>query len=93
MAKRFETIQNRFLWGDAEDGRKYHLVKRSKVKLPVEKGGLGVRSFSEINLALQGKWIWRHMSDENFLQRMVIAARWGQGESDLIHVELGRCVG
>lgn len=55
VAKRLETIQNRFLWSDVEDNRKYHVVMWSEVKLPVERGGLGVRSLFEMNLTLQGK--------------------------------------
>lgn len=77
VAKRLESIQCWFLWGDGESKRKYHLVQWRNVKLTFEEGGLGVRSIVEMNMALISKWLWRFWYEEGFLWRRVVEARWG----------------
>lgn len=52
-------------------------MKWSNVKLPYERGGLGVRTLIEMNMALQRKWIWRYLNEENYLWRRVVEVRWG----------------
>lgn len=44
-----------FLWDDNEGRMRYHQMKQEDVKLPVKKGGLDLRSLTEMNVALQGK--------------------------------------
>ena len=55
MAARLESIQRNFLWGSSEGCFKYPLVAWEKVCLPVEMGGLGIRSVVPFNQALLGK--------------------------------------
>lgn len=52
-AKKLETIQCKFLWGDDEENRKFHLVKWEEIKKPLKYGGLGTRSIVNLNVALQ----------------------------------------
>lgn len=50
-----EVIQHRFLWGDMEERRKYHLVVLEVIKKPLMQGVLDLRSMMEMNMALLGK--------------------------------------
>ena len=61
VAARLESIQRNFLWGSFEGSFKYPLVAWENVCLPVEMGGLGIRSVVSFNQALLGKWLWRDM--------------------------------
>lgn len=56
--------ENRFLWGDVQDRRKYHLVTWNELKKPLPFGNLGLRSLVERNKVLQCKWLLRFMSEE-----------------------------
>ena len=49
-----ESIQRNFLWGSSEGNFKYPLVAWEYVCLPVEFGGLGIRSVVSFNQALLG---------------------------------------
>lgn len=53
VAKRLESIQCRFLWGDDMDKRRFHLVNWDEVKKPASSGGLGIKSLVQMNAALQ----------------------------------------
>ena len=55
MAARMESIQRNFLWGSSEGSFKYPLVAWENVCVPVEFGGLGIRSVASFNQALLGK--------------------------------------
>lgn len=49
MAKRLESRQCIYSWGDSEGNRWYHLVAGDKVKNPIQLGGLGLKSLVEVN--------------------------------------------
>ena len=55
VAARKESIQRNCLWGSSKGSFKYLLVAWEKVCLPVELGGLGIRSAALFNQALLGK--------------------------------------
>lgn len=59
VARRLESIQCYFLWGDEEGRRRFHLVRWEDVKRLMNMEGLGIQSFIEMNTASQGKWLWR----------------------------------
>ena len=58
VAIRMKSIQRNFLWVSFEGSFKYLLVAWEKLCLPVELGGLGIRSVASFNQALLGKWLW-----------------------------------
>lgn len=64
IARRLQAIQSRFLWGDSEDRRRYHLVRWEEIKKPLKLGGLGLTSLVKLNLVL-----FREMVLEVFKRR------------------------
>lgn len=58
VTRRVEAIRCRFLWGDEEDKSRFHLVKWDDVEKLIYQGGLRIKSLVEMNVALQGKWLW-----------------------------------
>jgi hypothetical protein len=65
VAKHIEKLQCKFSWGGIGEEFKYHLVKWSKVHIPIKKGGLGIRNLLVFNRALLGKWLWRDGSERD----------------------------
>lgn len=77
VVKKLETIQRRFLWDDSNSIRRYHLVACNEIKKLLYLGGLKLRSLGEMNVALQGKWLWRFMKEECVLWRILITTKFG----------------
>lgn len=46
-------------------------------KKPFNQGGLGIRSIVEMNVALQGKWLWRFLKEDVRMWRRIIKLKWG----------------
>lgn len=82
IAKRLENIQCRFLWGDENGNRKYHLIRWEEVKKPVLEGGLGLKSIVELNRAFYEKRLWRSFGEERKLWWKVVHVRWGDWERE-----------
>ena len=64
----------------SEGSFKYPLVASEKVCLPVEMGGLEIRSVVSFNQALLGKWLWRYGHEDTHLWRRVISTKYGEGQ-------------
>ena len=77
MVARIESIQRNFLWGSSERSFKYPLVAWENVCLPVELGGLGIKSVASFNQALLWKWLWRFGHEVTHLWQRVISAKYG----------------
>lgn len=58
IAKKLENIQCRFLSDDDDENHKFHIFQWEEIKKPIKCGGLGIRSIVDLNVALQGKWLW-----------------------------------
>ena len=80
VATRLESIRRNFLWESSEGSFKYPLVAWEKVCLPVEMGGLGLRSVVSFNQALLGKWLWRYGHEVSHLWRRLISTKYGEGQ-------------
>lgn len=65
---RLEKIQRDFLKGCGTCKKKSHLVRWSIVCLDRKNGELGIRSLSHVNWAFLGKWNWRFVYEEDFLE-------------------------
>ena len=53
------------------------MVKWSTVCTTKEKGGLGIRSLSDLNMVLLGKWIWRFALEVNSTWREFVNLKYG----------------
>ena len=80
VATRLESIQRNFLWRSSEESFIYPLVAWEKVCLPVEMGGLGIRSVVSFNQALLGKWLRRYGHEVTHLWQRVISTKYGEGQ-------------
>eukprot|EP00253_Pinus_taeda_P031912 PITA_31912 len=83
--KHMELIIRSFLWkGGKQDTKKFSLVKWSKVILPMEKGGLGIRVPRLANLAMGLKLIWRIISDNGSWWTEIIKKKYLNGANSNI---------
>ena len=73
-----ERIQRQFLWGRSDHDKKISLVKWAAVCTDKRKGGIGIKSFSNMNKALLNKWSWRFANDRKSLWRRVIHCKFGE---------------
>ncbi|GAV92425.1 zf-RVT domain-containing protein, partial [Cephalotus follicularis] len=65
IIKDCERTLRRFLWGGSGNSHKHSLVKWSKVCLPRQEGGLGIKSLKSWNRALLLKQIWNLLTDHS----------------------------
>jgi hypothetical protein len=84
VANRLEKLQRDFLWGGIGNEKRFHLIRWDKVFLPLQNGGLAIKNLRLFNQALLGKWIWRFGTEQDFLWRKVIEAKYGCARGDWI---------
>lgn len=83
--KHMELIIRSFLWkGGKQDSKKFSLVKWSKVILPLEKGGLGIRIPRLSNLAMGIKLIWKIINDKGAWWIEIIKKKYLNGANSNI---------
>lgn len=63
VIKELTRIQQNFLWGASDEVRKTAWIGWSKICLPKESGGLGIKNMEIFNVALLSKWKWRVLTD------------------------------
>lgn len=59
-----DKVSRSFLWGSTAQRRKQYLLSWSRVCLPKEEGGLGIRSSLDMNKSLIAKVGWRLLQDD-----------------------------
>ena len=78
VSTRLEIIQRQFLWGGNDHDKKIALVKWATVCIAKRKGGIGIKSFSNMNKALLSKWSWRFANNRDSLWRRAIRCKFGE---------------
>ncbi|KAG5570617.1 hypothetical protein H5410_060383 [Solanum commersonii] len=69
VVKRLHQVFAKFFWGNSEVERRKHWVAWESLCYPLEEGGLGFRSLTDINRALMAKLWWKF--------RTSIGTLWG----------------
>nr|GEX32519.1 RNA-directed DNA polymerase, eukaryota [Tanacetum cinerariifolium] len=72
-----ERLRCNFFYGFQDGDRKIVWIQWSKVLASKKFGGLGVSSFFSLNRALLFKWVWRFISQDNYLWFRLISAIHG----------------
>ncbi|CAA7018343.1 unnamed protein product [Microthlaspi erraticum] len=76
-----DKVSRSFVWGSTADKRKQHLISWSRVCVPKEEGGLGIRNSLHMNTSLIAKVGWRLMNDEKSLWARVVRCKYRVGDS------------
>ena len=77
---RLGKIQRDFLWGGGTLERKPHIVNWGTVCMSEDKGGLGIRNLSNLNMALLSKWTCRFAVEGNSPWKNIIRLKYGTVE-------------
>lgn len=80
VLKQLHKIRRDFLWEENSSTHKFYLIEWDKVKLPIHKGGLGVRDLASHNKSLIMKWLWRYDIGEPNLWKEVVKAKHGEND-------------
>ena len=73
VIKSMDKIRKRFFWQGGGTKKKYYLVKWSKICVPKNKGGLGIKDPRKLNISLLAKWWWKLENGEGLWQDIVMA--------------------
>lgn len=79
--RELDMICNNFLWGQNDGKQKIHLVGQHHTFLPKEKGGLGIRSHQDLNIALMAKLGWRLTEGTTNLAKECIESKYVRGKN------------
>ncbi|KAC9988342.1 hypothetical protein E3N88_44974 [Mikania micrantha] len=78
-----EARRRRFLWGGNEEKRKMCWIAWDTITLPKAKGGLGLSSLKEANLAMLYKWVWRFNNEkESLWGRLMVTLHGNRGNNN-----------
>lgn len=81
-----KTIRQ-FIWGGTSSERRCSLAKWAKVTQPKERGGLGIRSARDMNMAFMVKLGWRLLREKESLWARVIINKYMGGNSDIENIK------
>lgn len=73
----------RFVWGGDDEKSRVHLLSWETLKLPRDKGGVGLRSARQMNAAFLTKLGWRVLSEPNALWSRVLRHKYCKGRCDI----------
>lgn len=76
------SIRN-FIWGGPSKERRCSLVKWEKVTQPKHRGGLGIRSTRDMNVAFMTKLGWRMLTEKDSLWAKVLINKYMGGKRDI----------
>ncbi|XP_026415795.1 uncharacterized protein LOC113311158 [Papaver somniferum] len=74
--KQVDTDIREFLAGSRQEEEKNASLKLGVVQSAKEKGGLGLRSLYDLNLALVAKLVWRFLKEQDALWAQILRAKY-----------------
>ncbi|CAM8933405.1 unnamed protein product [Rhodiola kirilowii] len=86
---RWDRVVSSYWWNDAKEGRFIAWLSKRKLQIGKEEGGLGLRNFHLVNLALLIKQAWRIHTKPDLLLSRIYKARYFPN-SDLFQAVIGR---
>ncbi|XP_038704713.1 uncharacterized protein LOC120000656 [Tripterygium wilfordii] len=84
VARKLESLQRNFLWGDSDVKKKLHRVNWKQVIQPKNAGGLGIGDITLKNKALLFKWAWRFLKNEGAFWRSIISGKYTRRTQSLL---------
>ncbi|KAK2654441.1 hypothetical protein Ddye_014297 [Dipteronia dyeriana] len=84
IAKKIESLQRSFFWGNGIEKRKIHAVKWESLCKARCNEGLGIGSVMHENQGLLAKWIWRFGREEISLWKKVFCAKYNVPSNSLV---------
>lgn len=86
VCNKIDKMIRQFIWGGSNTSRACSLVKWDRVIQPKSKGGLGIRSAKDMNIAFMTKLGWRMMKEDNSLWANVLVNKYMGGTRDLMNI-------
>lgn len=84
VRNRLHNLMIKFLWGVSDNARKIHLVDWNNASIPMDKGGLGIVRFEDLNVRFIVKWIYTYVNEPDNLSRRIVSAKSGMDSSNLL---------
>ncbi|KAL9664441.1 hypothetical protein QQ045_019841 [Rhodiola kirilowii] len=88
IVDRWNSIVSSFWWNNADKGKYIAWLNRNKLQRAKEEGGLGLKNFQFLNLALIVKQAWRIFSCPELLISKIFKARYASS-ADLLNAQIG----
>lgn len=76
QARKCDTLTNRFLWGNPENGKNMHTISWTTVCKPQGTGGLGIKNTFDLNQSLLAKQVWRALHNKLGLFSKTMMAKY-----------------
>lgn len=85
QANKCDSIINIFLWKHGQNQNCLHMIKWSKICMPIHKGGLGIRNSSDFNKALLTKQVSKLFTEPGSLYSRIMLHKYGvESNSDTL---------
>ncbi|KAF5177124.1 hypothetical protein FRX31_033290 [Thalictrum thalictroides] len=78
LTSKLDSITQNFGWNGSKEGKAVNLCKWDSLCSDKNDGGMGFRSFQDMNLALVAKLLWKVLTDKKSLWAKVMQARYGK---------------
>lgn len=86
------SIIRKFLWGSSNSIKK-SWVGWKRIRLPKERGGVGIKKLRIMNTALHAKWVWRYEKEKKVFMEVYCNQKFGGHVDALFPNDCARMVG
>lgn len=81
--QKIEKLMRNFLWEGIDKKGGSHLVRWDIAASPNTHGGLGINRLCDTNIALLCKWLWRYITEDQSLWKLVINTKYNKEDYSL----------